>query len=360
MLIYPRIIIIFGLKMLLDVSQPETKHERMQKILLILLSIFILSACQTDGQKDFMHKDGTLEIYRYDRLQYEASLSNSVAAIQKMKIESPQATKILIEDVLGIGTVDAPKVNERIRDYYKDTVLVQVMLDVHERFKDVSDLEIAFTKAFKRLKKELPSLVIPKIYTQISALNQSVVVGDSLLGISLDKYLGEDYPIYKKYYYAFQRKTMNPERILPECLTFYLISQYPFSWEWEHRSLFDVMMYRGKIAWVVEKALKTDRSGKVAFGYTDEEVKWCKKKGPQVWDIMLSRHYMESMDPMMIRGFTTTDPNRFLKEKNIPSGIGTWMGMQIVERYMKQHKEVTVEELLQCTDYQHILNSTEF
>ena len=332
----------------------------MQKILLILLSIWTLSACRPDGQKVFMLNKEGIEIYRYDRLQYEASLSNSVTAIQKMKIESPRATKILIEEVLEIGSVNSPRVNERLRDYYKDTVLVQVMKEVGEQFKDVSQLEDDFTQAFKRLKKELPNLVIPKIYTQISALNQSVVVGDSLLGISLDKYLGEDYPIYKRYYYAFQRKTMNAERILPDCLTFYLISQYPFTWEWEHRSLFDVMMYRGKIAWVVEKALKADGSGKVAFGYSADDVKWCKKKGPEVWNIMQSRHYMESTDAMMIRGFTLTDPNRFLEQKNIPSGIGTWMGMQIIERYMKQHKDVTVEELLKCTDYQRILNTTEF
>lgn len=332
----------------------------MQKLLLAILSIWTLSACQPDGQKVFMHKDGSIEIYRYDRLQYEASLSNSVSAIHKMNIESPQATKILIEDVLGLGSVNSPKVNERMRDYYKDTVLIQVMTDVHERFKDVSQLEKDFTKAFKRLKKDLPDLVVPKIYTQISALNQSVVVGDSLLGISLDKYLGEDYPIYKKYYYAFQRKSMKPERILPDGLGFYLISQYPFSWESGHRTLFDIMMYRGKISWVVERALKADGSGKVALGYDQDEVKWCKKKGHEVWDVMLSRHYMESMDPMIIRGFALTDPNHFLEHKDIPAGIGTWMGMQIIDRYMDQHKEVTVEQLLQITDYQIILNNTEF
>ena len=327
---------------------------------MILLSIFTLSACHNDGQKDFIRKEGQIEIYRYDRLQYEASVSNSVAALQKMNIESPQATKILIEDVLALGSVNSPKINERVRDYYKDTVLTQVMMDVRDQFKDLSDLEKQFTKAFKRIKKDLPNLVVPRIYAQVSALNQSIVVGDSLLGISLDKYLGEDYPIYKQYYYAFQRKTMNQERILPDCFTFYLVSQYPFAWDRGHRTLFDVLMYRGKIAWVVERTLKGDLSGQISLGYSEDDVKWCDKKAKEVWDIMQNRHYMESTDPMMIRGFTTTDPNSFLKEKNIPSGIGTWMGMKIIERYMKQHKNVTVHELLQCTDYHHILKNTRF
>ena len=330
------------------------------KIILVLISVLVLSACHTDGGKVYVNQTDQIEIYRYDRLQYEASLLNSVSAMQKMNMESPQATKILIEDVLGLGSVDSPKMNERIRDYYKDTVLVQLMMDVRERFKDVSSLEKEFTKVFKRLKKELPDLVVPKIYTQISALNQSVVVGDSLLGISLDKYLGEDYPIYRRYYYGFQRKSMNPDRIIPDCLTFYLISQYPFSWEWEHRSLFDVMMYRGKIAWVVERAMKANGSGRVALGYSVEDIKWCKKRGPEVWNTMMKRHYMESMDPMMIRGFTMMDPSRFLEHKDIPSGIATWMGMQIVHLYMQQHKKVTIAQLLQTTDYKRMLNDTKF
>ena len=332
----------------------------MQKILLILLSIFTLSACQNDGQKAFMKNDGLIKIYRYDRLQYEASLSNSVAAIQKMNMEYPQATKILIEDVLALGPVNDPNINERIRDYYKDSVLVQVMLDAHNKFMDLSELEKKFTDVFKRLKKDLPELVVPRVYTQISALNQSIVVGDSLLGISLDKYLGEDYPIYKKYYYSFQRKTMNQERILPDCIMFYLVSQYPFAWDLEHRTLFDVMMYRGKIAWLVEKVLKADGHGRVALGYSRDDVKWCERHGADVWKLMTERNYMESMDPMLIRGFTTPDPNRFLEAKNIPSGIATWMGMQIIDRYMKENKKVSVHDLLLTTDSHRILHDAHF
>ena len=332
----------------------------MQKILFILLTTFILSACQFGGQKDFMRHNEDIRIYRYDRLQYEATVMNSVSALQKMNTESPQATKLLIEDVLCLGPVNTPHINEKLRDYYKDSVLTQVMMDVTHQFKDVSDLEEKFTKAFDRLKKELPDLVVPRIYTQISALNQSIVVGDSLLGISLDKYLGEEYPLYKKFYYAYQRKSMNPERILPDCLTFYLFSQYPFLWETEHRTLFDIIMYRGKIAWVVEKALKANGSGQKALGYTDEEMDWCNENALKVWNVMSGRKHLQSTDPMLIRAYTYPDPNLILQEKNVPSGVGIWIGVQIIKEYMKQHKDVTMAELLQCTDYHKLLKDTRF
>lgn len=332
----------------------------MQKILSILLTVLFLSACQMGGQKGFMQSDDNISIYRYDRLQYDAAILNSVSALQKMNTESPQATKILIEDVLCLGPVNANHINARLRNYFKDTLLVQVMQDVETKFKDLSWLEEDFTDAFKRLKKNLPNLVVPRIYVQNSALNQSVVVGDSLLGISLDKYLGEDYPLYKKYYYAYQRKSMNPERIVPDCLTFYLFSQYPFLWEQTHRTLFDIIMYRGKIAWIVEKALKADGSGKLALGYTEEELDWCDNNGERVWKLMKERKHLESMDPLLIRAYTYPDPIPVLKDKKVPSCLGIWMGMQIIREYMKQHPDVTMAELLDDTDYHRILKNTRY
>ena len=94
------------------------------------------------------------------------------------------------------------------------------------------------------------------IYTQISAFNESIVLSDSVLGISLDKYMGEDYPLYKRFYYNYQRRTMRPDRIVPDCLVFYLMSQYPFPMDYS-RTLLDVMMHYGKINYVVQHLLWT-------------------------------------------------------------------------------------------------------
>ena len=52
--------------------------------------------------------------------------------------------------------------------------------------------------------------------------NQSVVVGDSILGFSIDKYMGADYPLYKRFYYDYQCRSMEPDRIVPDCFTCYV------------------------------------------------------------------------------------------------------------------------------------------
>ena len=47
------------------------------------------------------------------------------SALQKMSLDCPRATKILIEDVLMLGTVDEPAINERLCEYYSDTILLR-------------------------------------------------------------------------------------------------------------------------------------------------------------------------------------------------------------------------------------------
>ena len=128
------------------------------------------------------------------------------------------------------------------------------MKDALLKFDDISDIEKELTDGFEKLKHEVPFIRIPSVYSQFSALNESVVVGDSLLGFSIDKYMGEDYPLYKRFYYNYQRKSMKPERIVPDCFVYYLMSEYPFPMD-GNRTLLDLIMHFGKIHYVVAKIL---------------------------------------------------------------------------------------------------------
>ena len=164
----------------------------MRKIIFILVVCLVaLSSCQWDG-KSGNTADVDVRVARYDRLQYEYVTMNSFSALQKMNTDYPQVTKLLIEDVLAIGEVDDMKINDRMLEYYSDSTLLTLMHDAEEKFKDLSWVEEKLTKGFKRLKKEVPALFVPHFYAQIAALNQSVVVGDSILGFSIDKYMGAD------------------------------------------------------------------------------------------------------------------------------------------------------------------------
>ena len=173
---------------------------------LYLFVLFVLVACvgcQWNLRSSEVEKeDRVVEIERFDRIELLYLTTGDFAALQQMKTLYPSETRTLIEDMLKLGRVDEPDINTRFLYFFQDSTLQELMQGVDEQYADVTDLNGELTDAFTRLVTLMPELEIPRVYTQIGSLDQSVVVGDSLVGISLDKYLGADYPIYQRYGYT--------------------------------------------------------------------------------------------------------------------------------------------------------------
>ena len=193
--------------------------------ILFCLIILLIAACGVGLWSLFVVEDSGVEevrIERFDRLLDEYVSLGSGTALHRMNTEYPQQTKLLIEDVLAMGQVSDPDVERKLRYVFLDST-VQVLLDeVHRQYGDVSDLERDFKLAFEELRKKDPSFRTPQIYAQISCLNQSIVVTDSLIGISLDKYLGSDFPLYQEFYSPEQRQQMNRDAIVTDAMSAYL------------------------------------------------------------------------------------------------------------------------------------------
>lgn len=331
-----------------------------RKNFFFLLFIGLLFASCRMGTGDAMNigEEKEVTVIRYDKLLNEYVRSNSFSALQKMNMEYRQPTKILIEDIVSIGQVGDDTISQKLKTFYSDTTLLHLMDDVEKKFSDLSDLEAGLTKGFRKLKKEVPGIEIPVIYSQVSALNESIVLTDTLLGISLDKYMGEDYPLYKRFYYGYQRHTMRPERILPDCFVFYLMGQYPFPFE-DGVSLIDVMLHYGKINYVVQHILSY-RSASEAMGYSEKEKNWCRANEQHIWDYMTKNGHIYARDPMLMREYMKPAPFTVFFGQDAPSLIGTWIGARIVASYMKHHKHTSLQQLLEMTDYKVMLEESNY
>lgn len=262
-----------------------------KRIHLALLSLLIFClACEYKlkpvGDEE---RPDRIEVQRYDRLEGRYLMTGDFSALQQMSTGYPIETRTLIEDVLQLGEVNDPSINSKFLSFYQDTTLQIVLADVQSQYANMDDINEQFEKAFMTLKNWLPDMSIPLIYTQIGALNQSVVVGDQIIGISLDKYLGKNYPIYKRFgYTSRQLESMQRSHIVPDCLSFYLLSLYPME-RFDSRSQLEKDLHMGKVMWTVNKAM---------------------------------------------------DNNFFYSEY-----------VMTIDRYMKKHPKVTVKQLMELDDY---------
>lgn len=196
-------------------------------ILLFVALLFASCDIRIKTNDDEMQRTA-LEVKRYDRLESRYLTTGDFSALQQMNIDYPMETRTLIEDVLRLGEVNDPEINSKFLNFYQDTTLQTLIADAELQFANMTDINEALGKAFSRLDKLVPGLPRPTIYAQIGSLDQSIVIGDNSIGISLDKYLGSDYPLYKKFYTPTQLQNMTRDYIVPDCLCFYLLAQFPF------------------------------------------------------------------------------------------------------------------------------------
>jgi len=183
--------------------------------------------CEWRMRSDLVQSDSNSFVERYDKIEAFFLASGDFSALQQMQTRYPVETRRLIEDVLQLGKVDDVNIKSRFYIYFQDSTLQALIAEVGRQYEDFSDLDEQLEDAFSRLNELVPGADIPKVYTQISSLDQSIVVDSGQLAISLDKYLGADYPLYHKFGYTDrQRSMMERDYIVPDCLGFYLLSLY--------------------------------------------------------------------------------------------------------------------------------------
>lgn len=221
-----------------------------------MLIVFVSTACELKlrqfgegGQKTLV------EIKRYDRLESRYLTTGDFSALQQMNIDYPMETRTLIEDVLQLGEVNEPGINSKFLQYYQDTTLQSIISEAELQYACVSDISKRLNTAFGKLRELCPAITIPTVYMQIGALDQSIVIGNNSIGISLDKYLGTDFLLYHRYYSEAQRQQMTRENIVPDCMFFYMLSLFPLK-NFETRSQYERDLHVGKIMWIVNELLE--------------------------------------------------------------------------------------------------------
>ena len=225
---------------------------KIKVIFYILLPIVTLFLSGCDLKSDFSSTDGhtpSIEICRYDRLESRYLTTGDFSALQQMSTDYPIKTRTLIEDILQVGKVTDTDINSRFLQFFQDSTLQLLISDTEAHFADMTNLNKEFNKVFNKMLKELPKVPVPDVYTQIGGLNQSIVINNKSIGVCLDKYLGKDYHLYKKFYSEDQRKEMNEDYIVADALGFYLISVFPMT-DYEDRPQIERDLYLGKIMWV--------------------------------------------------------------------------------------------------------------
>jgi len=244
---------------------------------LLLLAAALLTSCHWQSWRpDNDNDQQDVVVQRFDRIESLYLTTGDFSALQHLNLSFPMQTRTLIEDILKIGQVDEPDINSTFLNFFQDTTLQMLISEAERQYAQMDDINSELTYAFKRLREWLPNMPVPLIYAQVAALDQSIVVANGAVGVSLEKYLGADYPIYQQFDYSPQQlQTMTREYVVPDILSFYLLSLYPLA-DFQNASQPQRDRHIAKIQWTVNHALRRQVFRSDAINMVEQKMKGAK------------------------------------------------------------------------------------
>lgn len=260
------------------------------------------------------------------------------------------------QGIVQLGNYQSLDYNTRTLHFLSDSIYSAIFDTVAFYFPDLENEEMKLTEAFRNYKMMFPNRQIPQCYTHISGFNTPVVVGDSILSISLENYLGAEHPFYKKlgtYTYLLPRK--NRENISTDAVRGWLVSEFPSNAS--QKSLLNSIIQEGKLLFI-QQLLMPEETPHLIIGLTPEQYTWCEHNEMAVWRFMIEKQHLFSKEQTTIGKYLQNGPFfNFFGQGSSPL-VGKYIGWQVVSSYMKNNKDISIEDLLSNNDGQEILASS--
>jgi len=324
-------------------------------VMLLCVACFFV-ACQSNRLKvDVSDIDLDIKIQRFERDLFALKTKGSLDDLKKTY---PRILKLYSEKVIGLGPLDNSNYPEYLNKFLKDSTMSLVAQRIDSVFSDLNAQEKELTEGFKHLKYYYPEKQLPKVFSQQSGFNQSIVVDEGLVGVSLDKYLGKDCDFYGFLQRPiYLRENMTPQRVAQDILLAYALTEFPF--KPQRQNLMEQMIYHGKVLYFLQ-ALMPQKPEMDIMKYTAEDYQWCVDNEVQVWAYLIEQKHLFNTEYSMLRNYINDAPFTSGMPQESPGRTGTWIGLQIVKSYMNKHSEIALQDLMSNHDYAAILRESSY
>jgi gliding motility-associated lipoprotein GldB len=328
----------------------------MRKLIFFLLIVSGLVSCKRNPMKvDVSNISIHLKIKHLDADLLNLKADEIATAIPSLKNSYGDFFDIFTYQMIAIGGTDQSNFTQMLNSFITDTIVQQAKASVAQNI-DTLRFRKELETAFKHYKYYFPEKEIPAIYTCISGFNQSIVVAQNLLGVSLDNYLGSQSQFYEKLGLpAYKRRNMRSEKLVPEIMQAWADTEWPRPDK--ENTLFSNMIQQGKVLYFLD-AMFPEMNDTLKIGYTEKQMVFCRKNETKMWTYLAEHKMLFTTDRMSIKRFIDDAPYTASFSEESPGRSGAWIGWQIVRAYMKSHPEVKLPNLMNNPNFQEILNQS--
>jgi gliding motility-associated lipoprotein GldB len=329
------------------------------KILLPIVLVLLFISCKQNRLKiNTDNIEVAIHLERFDELLFNTEQFSLSQKISDACEQHPDFCKLYFEDIVQLGPPDSAFFENNLLLFINDTVYQKVAKSVLETFSDFETHKNEIETGFKHYKYYFPQKPVPDLYTYFSGFNESLIIAEDFIGLSLENYLGANCEFYQ-YLGIPKYKTQNmvPQKIVPDIFYAWAITEFPFNEN--TNNLLSNMVYQGKLLYFTE-AMNPNLPDSIIIGYTSQQLNWCKQNEANMWAYLAEKRLLYNSERLELRKYIGDGPftNTFSHES--PGRTGVWLGWQIVRSYMNKNRNTSLTDLMEINNAQEILNNSAY
>lgn len=334
-----------------------------KRILFIPLIILVFYSCKNNTlDVDISNVDiKPLTLLRLEDDIFSLNSGNFDTKNKEMQARYGPFYDHYIQGFLNAGGTQDSLYKPKVLDFTRDRDMKNTYAYVKKLYPNVivEEIKNELTNCVKRFKYHFPNKKLPtKLITCTSGFNYSVAYMDSALVLGLDRHLTDTAIFYQMLTLPkYQTRMMNKDYILPNIAKGWILTE--FDTEKPVNTLLYHTIFYGKIFYAVN-ALLPNTNDSLIIGYTSAQMNYCKENEKNLWGYFAEKNRLYENNLKTVQELTSDGPFTGAISKECPPRIAMWVGWQIVRSYMKNNKDVTLEQLMNEKDGQKILSKSKY
>jgi len=325
----------------------------MRKPIIFLLTLFVILSCNRK-QCEINPEIAKIKVdIKAERLEKSFFQARSEADIRTFLRANPTFAQKYLQ------TAQYPNEVTLVSSLIKmnqEPNLQQFAGEVEQKIGDMTEVENDLENGYKHLKYYYPNTTVPAVKTFISGLlGPDLLVSDSLVVLGIDYFAGKE-ASYRPQQPEYILKRYEKPYMVPAVL---LQLSAKYNKTLPERSMLAQMIDFGKSFYFTQRMLPCTPDSLI-IGYTDQEMADVRFNEGKIWAHFIEKSLLYETNHFKTTKYIGERPNIPEIGKNCPGRIATWVGWQIVRKYMAENPAVTLQQLMQETDAQKIFTQSRY
>ena len=338
------------------------KNWIFNKLIFSIVAIFsLLISC--NGKKDIPDVSGikiNVELKRFEQDFFAIDTNQATSSLHQLLAKYPHFTPDFVFNILGLdldkalieGTAEQKAIFSFIRGYKPLKDSADLLFGDFKKQSNEIKKGLQFVKYYFP-KYQLPGAIITFIGPidanfQTSFGTQGDILTSEGLGVGLQLHMGNKYSLYKtaigqEIYPDYISANFDPAHIPVNCLRNIIDDLFPV--KPSGSPLIEQMVGNGRRLYLLLNFLPfTDEN--IILGYTQKQLKESYNHEAMIWQFFMSNDLLNNTDQNIIKNYIGESPRTAELGDDAPGNIGSFIGVQIVKKYMNKFPETTLDDLM--------------